>query len=81
LGERLRHCQQAGTAVVVDLEQVEFMDAAGLRVLVGASESSDPGRFSVTPGSPQVQRLFELTGITTVLHVVAPVHGADRDAA
>lgn len=81
LEEQLGHCQRAGISVIVDLEQVEFMDAAGLRVLVSAAERSGPDRFAVTPGPPQVQRLFDLTGMDTMLHVVPPVHWADRAAA
>src|SRR5437660_3955204 len=58
----LRSAQLTGVDVIVDLENVAFMDCAGLRVLLTASESSGPAAFSVTPGPRQVQRLFELTG-------------------
>ena len=81
LEERLRDCHEAGVSVMLDLEQVEFMDAAGLRVLLDADERSAPGDFSVTPGSPQVQRLFELTGAEAVLHVVPLAHEAAQGAA
>ena len=70
LEEELRRCQQAAFRIIVDLERVEFMDCAGLRVLVNASAKLGPARFSVILGSPQVQKLFELTGMTGVLRVI-----------
>jgi anti-anti-sigma factor len=50
--------------IVVDLRGVRFMDSSGLQVLVrhiGAEESGP--RIRLTQGSPQVQRVFELTGL------------------
>ncbi len=55
---------EAAARIVVDLERVTFMDATGLGILVRHS-SSDVGdsRIRLTPGPPQVQRLFELSGM------------------
>jgi anti-anti-sigma factor len=54
--------------IVVDLERVTFMDATGLGVLVRhASLEGNARRLRITPGSPQVQRLFELSGARTQL--------------
>ena len=79
LEAELRACQQAANRIIVDLARVEFMDSAGLRVLFNANAKLGPERFSVILGSPQVQRLFELTGITAVLHVIP--RALDRTAA
>ena len=81
LEEQLRHYEQAGIRVIVDLEHVEFMDAAGLRVLVSASKRSSQEGFAVTPGSPQVQKLFELTGISAVLEVIPRIPDLEQAAA
>lgn len=81
LDEQLYRCRQAGASVIVDLQQVDFIDCSGLRVLVRASEKFGPGRFSVTPGSPQVQKLFELTGVSAHLKVVPHVPRIDQNAA
>ena len=66
--------------VVIDLEGLEFMDCAGLRVLL-AWAADDNGAVSVTPGSPQVQRVFELSGTAELLRVVSPSSPALRRAA
>jgi anti-sigma B factor antagonist len=81
LDEQLRRAQRLATEVIVDLEQIDFMDCAGLRVLMRASAKSAPGHFSVTPGPPLVQKLFKLTDATGLLHVIAPAQATDRPAA
>ena len=49
--------------IVVDLDQVGFIDSSGLQVLIEhARPPENPGRVNLTRGSPQAQRLFELTG-------------------
>jgi anti-sigma B factor antagonist len=58
----------AAAMVVLDLERVTFMDARGLGILVRhASLEEHAGRLRITPGPPQVQRLFELSGLRTHL--------------
>ena len=65
LDEKLR----AATAncdgpVIVDLDRVSFMDSSGLQVLVSHTLSSQNGcEVLLTRGSPQVQRLFEVSGM------------------
>ena len=58
--------------VVVDLRQLDFMDSTGLhavlRIQQGAHELGR--RFAVIRGPDQVQRLFELTGLTETLTIV-----------
>lgn len=68
LAERLACEQNAGKDVVVDLEEVSFMDGAGLRLLATAARGGP--RLWVTPGPPQVQRLFALSGAGRVLNVL-----------
>jgi anti-sigma B factor antagonist len=65
----------AGAAMVVlDLQQLEFVDSTGLRVLLVAHERSrERGQeFAMTPGSQQVQRLLSITGVGEHLRTVAP---------
>jgi anti-anti-sigma factor len=81
LAAELHEAEQAGLAVVVDLEQVEFIDCAGLHTLVRATASAGPNRLSVTPGTPQVQRLFDLVGVDDLLHVLPSPLGIDHSAA
>lgn len=67
LDERLTEAQaRDATTVVVDLEQLRFMDSSGLRVLlrhVNPGAGRDDQRFFLTPGPRQVQRLFEVSGV------------------
>jgi anti-sigma B factor antagonist len=85
LAEELRRAQQAGIDVIVDLEQVEFMDCAGLRVLLrfASSRIAASAPFTVTPGTPQVQRLFHLSRIGSLLRVTSRAErsGAERFSA
>ena len=66
LDQRLQEVAAGGhTNVLIDLSEVEFMDSTGLRSIVRAqySADSDGRRLTLRRGSPQVQRLFELTGL------------------
>src|SRR5258708_38224057 len=51
--------------VLIDLSNLEFMDSTGLSVIVQAHRSAQANghRLALRPGPPQVQRLFELTGV------------------
>ena len=69
LADQVRRAAQTGLEVIVDLEGTTFMDCAGLGALLEASADVGPARLSVTPGPPQVQRLFELAGITGLLRI------------
>jgi anti-sigma B factor antagonist len=69
LAAELRQAQRSGLDIVVDLEQVEFIDCAGLHALVHASASAGLDRLSVTTGTPQVRRLFDLVGVDDLLRV------------
>jgi anti-anti-sigma factor len=65
LDAELERAQGSGAEmIVVDLDQVEFIDSTGLHVLIRHSSlsSQNGGRLRFTEGSEQVQRLFRLTG-------------------
>ena len=72
LEEELRQVQRNGADVIVYLEQVEFMDCAGLGVLVTCARAASMrgSRCAVTRSSRQVQKLFELSGATGILEFV-----------
>ena len=57
---------EAGDAstIVVDLDRVSFMDSSGLQVLLAHVFSDQNGsRIRLTRGSPQVVRLFTVSGM------------------
>jgi anti-sigma B factor antagonist len=60
------------TTVVFDLQGLEFIDSTGLRTIFSAQERlrALDGEFAVTRGSPQVQRLLEITRADEHLQVL-----------
>jgi anti-sigma B factor antagonist len=68
----------AADVVVLDLDEVQFIDSAGLRVVLAAHErTAERGqRLALTPGSPQVQRLFSIAGVSGRLHTIAAADAA-----
>jgi anti-anti-sigma factor len=65
LEQALRRAWAVGcTEMVIDLGGLEFMDAAGMKVLLMAREYmlEHGTRLFLAPGPPSVQRMFQLTG-------------------
>jgi anti-anti-sigma factor len=59
--------------IVLDLQQLEFIDSTGLRSILTALERCrERGqKLAVTPGSQQVQRLLRITGVAEHLPTIA----------
>ena len=56
----------AGSAeVVLDLTDVDFLDTSGLYVVLEHQRAADQRglRFAIVPGSREIRRLFEMTGL------------------
>jgi anti-sigma B factor antagonist len=62
--------------LVLDMQQLEFIDSTGLRAVLWARERCQEGGrgFALTQGSPQVQRLLAVSGAGEHLRIIA---GAD----
>jgi anti-sigma B factor antagonist len=64
-----------GTSVpmVLDLQELQFIDSTGLRIILAAHErSKERGQeFALTHGSQQVQRLLSITGVGEHLRLIA----------
>jgi anti-sigma B factor antagonist len=58
--------------VVLDLQDLQFVDSAGLRVILAAHErSQQQGReLALTRGTEQVQRLFTIAGVNEHLRII-----------
>lgn len=69
LSDRLRRLRERRKSVLLDLDELDFIDMSGFRVLLGASEdaSRDGWSFAVTRGSAQVRRLIGLVQLATEL--------------
>jgi anti-anti-sigma factor len=63
----------AAPLVVLDLDELKFVDSTGLRVILMAHEAARTRgqEFAITPGSPQVQRLLSITSVGEHMHVIA----------
>lgn len=59
--------------LVLDLDELKFVDSTGLRVILLAHErAKERGQeFAITPGSPQVQRLLSITSVAEHMRVLA----------
>jgi anti-sigma B factor antagonist len=62
----------AKSILVLDLQQLEFIDSAGLRVIIAAQDRArDDGReFAVTRSTTQVERVFEIVGAGKLLRII-----------
>jgi anti-anti-sigma factor len=76
LSDKLRSLCARGEPVLLDLDELAFIDMSGLRVLLAAAEeaSRDGWSFAVTRGSAQVRRLVGLVPLETQL----PLDGYTR---
>jgi anti-anti-sigma factor len=61
--------QQSGAAVVVVLDQLDYLDSAGIGELVESCDQAraDGRRFTVTPGSGNVRRVLWISGVLSRL--------------
>ncbi len=64
LRDELAH-QAHAPVLVLDLRGLTFMDSSGLALVLEQQRraEADGSDFRVVPGSPRVQRLFEVTGL------------------
>lgn len=69
--ERLRSLRERRDTVLVDLDELEFVDMSGLRALLLAAEDAagEGLRSTVTRGSDAVRRLLSLVGVDEHLPV------------
>lgn len=68
--EQLEHQQ----AIVLDLQQLQFLDSTGLRGILTAFDRCRERHqeFAITPAPQQVQRLLEVTGAIDLLPLATP---------
>jgi anti-anti-sigma factor len=74
--DALRAQVAAHDHVTLDLGGLRFLDTSGLRLVLETVDAARQDRFSfsVLPGSAEIQRLFELAGVT---HLVPFADGND----
>jgi anti-sigma B factor antagonist len=61
--------QAAKGRVTLDLSGLQFIDTSGLRLILETAEAArrDGFEFTVLPGGPAVQRLFDVAGVTELV--------------
>lgn len=72
--EALRAAQAGGSAVVLDLRALRFMDSSGLRVVLEAQRraagAGDGTALRIAAGEGEVRRVFELSGVGALVTFV-----------
>jgi anti-anti-sigma factor len=70
-----RVCARGPDSLLLDLSELAFMDSSGLRVVLVTNDLCQQGgiELQILPGMPQVQRIFEVTGVLDTM----PFRGRD----
>jgi anti-sigma B factor antagonist len=80
LRERLFELAASGRTLVVDLDQVSFIDSAGLAALVGAARraAAHGASLQVVCARPRTRQLFRLTGLDGPVPLARTLAGPGR---
>lgn len=58
--------------LILDLEKLEYISSAGLRVLLSAQKRMNKqGRMTVRKVKPEIMEIFEVTGFLDILNIEA----------
>jgi anti-anti-sigma factor len=70
---RLEQAIEAADTVVVDLSGLDFIDSTGIRTLLEAMRTAEREgtKLELRPGKPEVQRIFEVSGLLDTLPFAA----------
>jgi anti-anti-sigma factor len=73
LHDAIESAGEASSTLVLDLQDLQFIDSTGLRTILWARErcQGHAQEFAMTPGSEQVQRLLAISGAGEHLRVIA----------
>ena len=70
LEEALKVSLDGVTDLTLDLEKLEYLSSAGLRVLLSAQKTMNKqGTMTVTNVNETIQEIFEVTGFTDILTI------------
>jgi anti-sigma B factor antagonist len=77
LRESLFGLAASGRTLVVDLDQVSFIDSSGLAALVGAARRADAhgASLQVVCSRPRTRQLFRLTGLDSQIPLARTLDG------
>jgi anti-sigma B factor antagonist len=74
LDQELDSAHVWGKRVIIDLRKLQFVDSSGLHALLRVDRrlQETGGSLTIIRGPRPVERLFNLTGLDTRLHIVDP---------
>lgn len=63
---------QSGQDVLIDLNQIDYVSSAGLRVLLVAQKAAKSGgsKLTIQNVQPEVMEVFDITGFSGLLEIV-----------
>ncbi|MEH6941946.1 anti-sigma factor antagonist [Bacillus sp. JJ722] len=66
--------------IIVNLSEVSYMDSTGLGLFVGIFKQvrANKGEFSLVGLSERLKRLFDITGLTEIIHITSDTKGGIR---
>jgi anti-sigma B factor antagonist len=76
-GELQKLLDQGVSSILVDLDEVTFLDSTGLSVLIAALKrcQASGGELHLVSPRSNVRRVLEITGLTDTFHVVSEDEG------
>ena len=70
LEAELKSCLEGVSALTMDLEKLEYISSAGLRVLLSAQKQMNvQGEMKVVHVSETIMEIFEVTGFSDILTI------------
>jgi anti-sigma B factor antagonist len=78
LRERLFELADSGTALIIDLDRITFIDSAGLGALVGTARraAAHGGSLQAVCAQERTRKLLWMTGVDRRIPLAATVEGA-----
>ncbi|GAA5417463.1 anti-sigma-B factor antagonist [Paraliobacillus ryukyuensis] len=77
--ELLPLTKRAGASIIVDLENVNYMDSTGLGVFISALKSTKEhgSELKLVQLQDRVRRLFEITSLDSIISIDSTVRGGN----
>lgn len=68
--EEVKSLPETVTELIIDMQKLEYISSAGLRVLLAAEKKMRAkGRMLVRNVCPEIMEIFDITGFTDILNI------------
>ena len=72
LEEELRTSMEDAEELILDLDKIEYISSAGLRVILSAQKAMNrKGKMTLRKVKPEIMEIFEVTGFVDILNIEA----------